>query len=225
MGLRLLLAEDSALAAELAQTLDVVNRQRQTVEAGITAEAMAMAQAQMEAGHGVILLAQEGWHPGVVGIVAGRVKEKFNRPALVGGHHRGAGQGLRALGAGGGPGRGGHRGAPERAARHRRRTRHGGGVLAARDGAGRAARLPERAPGRLRRHCRAQPELVLDGALARSRRRYAPGADGGAARAVWHRQCRAALRAAARAGGEDATASARMAAPSAPWWRAKAAAG
>jgi single-stranded-DNA-specific exonuclease len=62
-----------------------VNRQRQAVEAAIVTEAMARAQAQVEAGHGVILLAQEGWHPGVVGIVAGRVKERFNRPALVAG--------------------------------------------------------------------------------------------------------------------------------------------
>jgi single-stranded-DNA-specific exonuclease len=46
---------------------------------------MAQAQIQVEAGHAVILLAQSGWHPGVVGIVAGRVKEKFNRPALVAG--------------------------------------------------------------------------------------------------------------------------------------------
>ncbi len=85
MGLRLLLADDAALAAELAQALDAVNRQRQAVEAAITSDAMAQAQTQVEAGHGVILLAQEGWHPGVVGIVAGRVKEKFNRPALVAG--------------------------------------------------------------------------------------------------------------------------------------------
>jgi len=85
MGLRLLLEEDEGVAAQLAQTLDEVNRQRQAVEAAIVAEAMARAQAQVEAGHGVILLAQEGWHPGVVGIVAGRVKERFNRPALVAG--------------------------------------------------------------------------------------------------------------------------------------------
>lgn len=85
MGLRLLLAEDAGLAAELAQTLDAVNRQRQTVEAGISSDAMARAEAQVAGGHGIILLAQEGWHPGVVGIVAGRVKERFNRPALVAG--------------------------------------------------------------------------------------------------------------------------------------------
>ncbi len=69
----------------LAQTLDDVNRQRQAVEASIMTEAMAQAEAQVAAGHTVIVLAQEGWHPGVVGIVAGRVKEKFNRPALVAG--------------------------------------------------------------------------------------------------------------------------------------------
>jgi single-stranded-DNA-specific exonuclease len=85
MGLRLLLAEDAEAATVLAQALDGVNRQRQAVEAAIMGEAMAQAESQVAAGHAVILLAQEGWHPGVVGIVAGRVKEKFNRPALVAG--------------------------------------------------------------------------------------------------------------------------------------------
>jgi single-stranded-DNA-specific exonuclease len=85
MGLRLLLAEDAHLAKDLAETLDSVNRQRQAVEAGILQSAMAVAESQVIAGHPVILLAQDGWHPGVVGIVAGRIKEKFNRPALVAG--------------------------------------------------------------------------------------------------------------------------------------------
>lgn len=93
MGLRLLLAEDAETAAELAQALDVVNRQRQSVEAGITSDAMARAEAQVVAGHGIILLAQEGWHPGVVGIVAGRVKERFNRPTLVAGIIEGVAKG------------------------------------------------------------------------------------------------------------------------------------
>jgi single-stranded-DNA-specific exonuclease len=84
MGLRLLLA-DEAEAPVLAEALDAVNRQRQAVEAGVLAEAMVQAEAQVAAGHPVILLAQDGWHPGVVGIVAGRIKEKFNRPALVAG--------------------------------------------------------------------------------------------------------------------------------------------
>jgi single-stranded-DNA-specific exonuclease len=85
MGLRLLLSEDVDAARDLAETLDSVNRQRQVVEAGILQSAMAVAESQVIAGHPVILLAQDGWHPGVVGIVAGRIKEKFNRPALVAG--------------------------------------------------------------------------------------------------------------------------------------------
>jgi single-stranded-DNA-specific exonuclease len=84
MGLRLLLAEENEARA-LAETLDAVNRQRQAVEAAMLAEALAVAEAQAAAGHAVILLAQAGWHPGVVGIVAGRIKETFNRPALVAG--------------------------------------------------------------------------------------------------------------------------------------------
>lgn len=93
MGLRLLLSDDAGQAATLAQTLDEVNKQRQLVEAAVTAEAMAQAEAQLEAGHAVLLLSQEGWHPGVVGIAAGRVKEKFNRPALVAGITEGLAKG------------------------------------------------------------------------------------------------------------------------------------
>jgi single-stranded-DNA-specific exonuclease len=85
MGLRLLLAEDAEEARRLATTLDTVNKQRQEVEAKILTDAMAQASQQVAAGYPVILVAQPDWHPGVVGIVAGRLKEKFNRPALVGG--------------------------------------------------------------------------------------------------------------------------------------------
>lgn len=93
MGVRLLLAQDADTAKEIALRLDEVNRQRQNVEAGILTAAMAQAAAQMEAGHNVILLAEPGWHPGVVGIVAGRIKEKFNRPALVAGIAEGLAKG------------------------------------------------------------------------------------------------------------------------------------
>jgi single-stranded-DNA-specific exonuclease len=85
MGLRLLLEQDADQAMRLAAVLDTVNRQRQDVEAGMLDAAMAQAAVQVAAGYPVILVAQAGWHPGVVGIVAGRLKEKFNRPALVGG--------------------------------------------------------------------------------------------------------------------------------------------
>ncbi|GBR53849.1 single-stranded-DNA-specific exonuclease RecJ [Neokomagataea thailandica NBRC 106555] len=84
LGLNLLLAEDQEVAQQLAEELDQVNRQRQTVESDILDYAMEHAGQQVQAGHAVIFLHKGGWHPGVVGIVAGRIKEKFNRPVLVG---------------------------------------------------------------------------------------------------------------------------------------------
>jgi single-stranded-DNA-specific exonuclease len=85
LGLRLLLCDDPVEARAMAERLDVVNRRRQEVEAEMLGAAFADAEAQYKAGHAVLLVSGEGWHPGVVGIVAGRVKEKFNRPACVAG--------------------------------------------------------------------------------------------------------------------------------------------
>ncbi len=85
LGLRLLLADDPLDARLLAERLDAVNRQRQTVEAGTLQAATDAAEAQIQAGHAIILIHGEKWHPGIVGIVAGRLKDKFNRPVLVGG--------------------------------------------------------------------------------------------------------------------------------------------
>lgn len=83
LGMRLLLTEDPVEARSLAATLDAVNRQRQQVETGVLETAMEDAKLQLEAGHAVVLVASEAWHAGVVGIVAGRIKERFNRPACV----------------------------------------------------------------------------------------------------------------------------------------------
>ncbi len=93
LGLRLLLCDDPVAARALAERLDVVNRQRQEVEAGMLEAAMDAAGAQAEAGHPALLVAGEGWHPGVVGIVAGRIKERFNRPACVAGIAEGLARG------------------------------------------------------------------------------------------------------------------------------------
>jgi single-stranded-DNA-specific exonuclease len=62
-----------------------VNRQRQEVEASMLDAAMAAAEQQSAQGHAALLVRGDGWHPGVVGIVAGRIKERFNRPACVAG--------------------------------------------------------------------------------------------------------------------------------------------
>jgi single-stranded-DNA-specific exonuclease len=85
LGLRLLLCEDPIEARGIAETLDSVNRQRQVVEASMLDEALRIGEAQAGAGHAALLVAGAEWHPGVVGIVAGRLKERFNRPALVAG--------------------------------------------------------------------------------------------------------------------------------------------
>jgi len=85
LGLRLLLCDDAIEARAMAERLDAVNRRRQEVEGEVLAAALADAEAQAAAGHPVLLVGREGWHPGVVGIVAGRMKERFNRPACVAG--------------------------------------------------------------------------------------------------------------------------------------------
>jgi single-stranded-DNA-specific exonuclease len=83
LGLQLLLCADALEARGMAGALDAVNRQRQQVEAGILERALEMAQAQVDAGHAALVIGAPQWHPGVVGIVAGRVTERFNRPACV----------------------------------------------------------------------------------------------------------------------------------------------
>ena len=85
LGLRLLLTEDRIEALALAERLDGINRQRQEVEASMLDSALHQASLQAEAGNAVLVVAGEGWHPGVVGIVSGRIKERFNRPACVAG--------------------------------------------------------------------------------------------------------------------------------------------
>jgi single-stranded-DNA-specific exonuclease len=93
LGLRLLLESDPIEARGMAERLDAVNRKRQEVEAGVLHAAMLQAEAQQTEGHAVLLLQDEGWHPGVVGIVAGRVRERFNRPACVAGIEAGKAKG------------------------------------------------------------------------------------------------------------------------------------
>ena len=90
LGARLLATDDRAEAARIAALLDEHNVDRKTVEA----EVMAAAIAQVEAAESgpVILVAGEGWHPGVVGIVAGRLRERYGRPSCVVGFEGGIGK-------------------------------------------------------------------------------------------------------------------------------------
>jgi len=84
LGVRLLLENDPIEAAKIAAELDRLNRERQAIEQETLAQAEAEADAALGAeGKGaVIVTAAEGWHPGIVGLVAARLKEKFGRPAF-----------------------------------------------------------------------------------------------------------------------------------------------
>ena len=84
LGVRLLLEGDSTEAARIAAELDRLNSERRVIEqaAEAQAEAEALASIGFEDKIGVIVTASEGWHPGVVGLVASRLKEKFSRPAF-----------------------------------------------------------------------------------------------------------------------------------------------
>ncbi|MBL9200073.1 MAG: single-stranded-DNA-specific exonuclease RecJ [Opitutaceae bacterium] len=82
LSVELLLSEDRAFCGETARQLDVFNRERQDIERTITDEAERAIEAQFLTDAGVVLFA-ENWHPGVVGIVAGRVTRKYHRPCVV----------------------------------------------------------------------------------------------------------------------------------------------
>ncbi|AUW42164.1 single-stranded-DNA-specific exonuclease RecJ [Rhizobium leguminosarum] len=84
LGSRLLTLDDAGEAEVIAQRLDELNRERQAMEAVMLQEAEAEALAEYGDGEGasVIVTAHEKWHPGIVGLIAARLKEKFKRPAF-----------------------------------------------------------------------------------------------------------------------------------------------
>jgi len=85
LGVRLLLEGDISEAGRIAAELDRLNNERRVIEqaAEAQAEAEALASLGLEDKGSVIVTASEGWHPGVVGLVASRLKDKFSRPSFV----------------------------------------------------------------------------------------------------------------------------------------------
>lgn len=81
LGVRLLTTEDPDEARTIAAQLSALNEERRAIEAMV----QEAAEAQVDAQHNraVLTLAGRGWHPGVIGIVAGRIKEKTGKPTLV----------------------------------------------------------------------------------------------------------------------------------------------
>ncbi len=84
LGVRLLLEADPSAAAAIAAELDRLNSERRQIEIATVAqaEAEAMAALGLEDKGAVIVTAAQGWHPGVVGLVAARLKERYGRPAF-----------------------------------------------------------------------------------------------------------------------------------------------
>ncbi len=99
LGVRLLTTQDPDEARSIAAQLSLLNEERRAIEQ----EVQEAAEAQVAAQHNrsVLLLAGHGWHPGVIGIVAGRIKEKTGKPAVVialdadeAGHGKGSGRSI-----------------------------------------------------------------------------------------------------------------------------------
>ena len=82
-AVELLTTPDAAIAQRIATSLDAQNRERQAIERKMIGEAMALAEAQAAAGARALVVAREGWHAGVVGIVAARVVDRLHRPTVV----------------------------------------------------------------------------------------------------------------------------------------------
>lgn len=99
LGVRLLTTEDPDEARTIAAQLSALNEERRAIEAAV--QEAAEAQLASQHNRAVAVLAGSGWHPGVIGIVAGRIKEKAGRPALVialdadeAGHGKGSGRSI-----------------------------------------------------------------------------------------------------------------------------------
>lgn len=168
LGARLLTGEDAGEAARLAARLEACNDERRELEASVLEAALA--EAEGEAGGGgdgpLVFAAGPGWHPGVLGIVASRLQERYDRPAVV--------IGLDDAGTGKGSGRsvpGVDLGSAVIAARQAGLLREGGGHAMAAGLTVDAARLAELRAflaeriGRALAGAAAQPALRIDGLI------------------------------------------------------------
>lgn len=82
LSVELLLSDDEQFCTDTARQLDQFNRERQDIERQITEDAERQIEEHYTDSQGIVLFS-ENWHPGVVGIVAGRVTRKYNRPCVV----------------------------------------------------------------------------------------------------------------------------------------------
>lgn len=84
LGTRLMSSHDPVESGDIARLLDGYNKDRQEIEAAVLLEAMEQVEGRADDDSTpLVLAAGENWHPGVIGIVAGRLKERYNRPVCV----------------------------------------------------------------------------------------------------------------------------------------------
>lgn len=94
LGLELLGSDDPARCQAIARELDRLNAERKAIEDAVLSAALHQIESGVADAEGpVIVLSGEGWHPGVIGIAAGRIKDQFNRPTIVIGVENGIGKG------------------------------------------------------------------------------------------------------------------------------------
>jgi single-stranded-DNA-specific exonuclease len=169
LGARLLTCTDPGEAAELARRLDGYNAERKEIELQVLDQAIRQVEEGATPlggpGEGLVLAAAEGWHAGVIGIVASRLKERFNKPALVVALENGVGKGsARSV-----PGV--DLGAAVIAARQQGLLVNGGGhpmaagLTVAQDALGELAAFLDARLGQRLREIDYQPALGIDGAL------------------------------------------------------------
>lgn len=82
LGARLLVSDDEAETTAIAAELDALNTERRAIEAEVMEEAMAQIERQGQ-DRAILVASGEGWHAGVIGVVAGRVKERYGKPVII----------------------------------------------------------------------------------------------------------------------------------------------
>lgn len=93
LAFELLTTSDAARRGDLAERLHLMNAERQQIEKDVQEAAIALIEGRRLFDRPVIVAAGEGWHPGVIGIVAGRIKDRYDRPTVIIGLDGGAGKG------------------------------------------------------------------------------------------------------------------------------------
>ncbi|MCL2012729.1 MAG: single-stranded-DNA-specific exonuclease RecJ [Cystobacterineae bacterium] len=93
LGIRLLCSKNPSEAQRLARLLDEANNERRAIEQAVEEEARALAEAKMTRKPKALVLAKEGWHAGVIGIVASRLVDTYHRPVVMLALNEGVGKG------------------------------------------------------------------------------------------------------------------------------------